>query len=437
MAIRGKRQQDLPNNRNALLLKVSEYRKQNLHKSSMENDSETNPITFEELVSGLSARFSNLNPNDLEEEINLALQLLVEFLALDRSTLFEFDLVENLFTASFSFARPGIKRIETGFGAELFPYTFEILKQERVLFFNKYEELPNEAKDDIENFKKFNLRSGFIVPILINGSVKYALAGGITSDNKREWKEDLFTRIRFIGEIISAAIEKKKHLSLVSELFNLNQNLSKELQKFLPQNKIHLDPGKIEFKKHKDNKSKSWLFEGICYYAECGRIDLNKICERIQLAKSSFYNKYPNLDKSKGLERYQKEVIDHISQELDSFFIKAEKLVKSKNEKEARIEIVDIACADIVLFNCLGQMMINKSDPYIIMHGKQLNNKLEALVSLWLDNATTRKQFSTIERKGIEQVVVNNIYHQALLFKPKEWRKQIVKTLEHIKSFLN
>ena len=54
-------------------------------------------IRFEELVSDLSARFVNLPPEKLDQEIETSLRSVVEFLQADRGILWAYDRGESRF----------------------------------------------------------------------------------------------------------------------------------------------------------------------------------------------------------------------------------------------------------------------------------------------------------------------------------------------------
>ena len=229
-----KKKKDTVDKQNQLIKELKRFRNQNLKEKSDQTTPDADSLNFEILLSGLSAKFSNLNPKEVDSEIENGLRLLVEFLNLDRSTLFECDIENKQFIGKYSFAGKGIERITTQFGANFFPYTWETLLKGEILQFDEYDDLPPNADVDLINFKKAGLKSGYIVPILIDGIVKYALAGGITSKDFHHWPESLLPRIQLIGEIFANAIERSISLQRLEDVIKMNQKLISELNSFLP-----------------------------------------------------------------------------------------------------------------------------------------------------------------------------------------------------------
>ena len=432
-----KKNKDTIDKQDQLIKELKRFRNQNLKEKSDQTTPDADSLNFEILLSGLSAKFSNLNTKEVDSEIENGLRLLVEFLNLDRSTLFECDIENKQFIGKYSFAGKGIERITTQFGANFFPYTWETLLKGEILQFAEYNDLPPNANVDLVNYKKFDLKSGYIVPILIDGIVKYALAGGITSKDYHNWSEFLLSKIQFIGEIFANAIERSIYIQRLEDVIKMNQQLTSELNRFLPTKLTNIDFEKNTTKQTKSHgRKKTWLGEGVSYFAESGRVDLNRICERMGLAKTSFYNKYPNLEGSKGLDRYRKEILDHTFTQLNKFFIKATQLIKKESADNVNVQVVDLAFSDCIYFQGLGQIVINKLDPYIGMIAEKLNLELEKLVSFWLDKVSEKKVLSVLERKEIQGVIVTNIYHQSLVLKPDQWKDQIISVLEHITSII-
>ena len=394
-------------------------------------------LDFELLLSGLSAKFSSLSPSEIDNEIENGLRLIVEFLNLDRSTFFECDLENEQFSARHSYAVKGVARITTGFGANLFPYTWESLQKGEAIIFSNYSDLPEEAKTDITNFKKVELKSGYIVPIIIDAKVRFALAGGIAAHENHLWPEDLLSRIQLVGEIFGQTKNRSEQVHKLNEIITYNQKLISELDRFIPildskiyENCVSQQPGVSNLKK------KNWLKTGVEYFAEYGRVDLNRICKRIGLAKTSFYNKYPNLENNKGLERYRKEVLDSIHVQLSGFLSKATSIVKREDAEQAKIEIIDLALADCRYFQCLGQIVIKKNDPYISIIGEKLHAELEDLVSLWLSKISESQGLSIIEQNGLQSMIINSIYHHSLVLTPEQWKQKMGSVLDQIISII-
>ena len=423
--------------KNPLIKELQGLRQHNLNQENIQILSEDDILDFELLLSGLSAKFSSLPPLEIDSEIENGLRLIVEFLNIDRSTLFECDLENDQFVALYSYAIKGVDRITTSFGANLFPYTWDTLQKGDGFIFSNHTELPKEAEIDMENFNKADLKSGYIAPIIIDGKIRFALAGGIASEDKYLWPKGLLSRIQFLGEIFAQAIDRSLHVQKFNEISDINQKLVSELNRFIPKEFSNSTNEKTYILSNKSHSQKlDWLSEGVKYFAEYGSINLNRICEQIGLAKSSFYNKYPNLENSKGLERYRKEVVDEIYKNLSAFFSKSSFIINDTNAEQAKIEIVDLACSDCIYFQCLGQIVINKNDPYVNLLGENIHTELEKLISLWLSKISEINRLSVIERNGLQYMILNSLYHQSLVLSPGQWKQQLGSVLDQIVSII-
>ena len=73
----------------------------------MQGEPSDEGIRFERLLADLSARFVNLPPSEVDQEIEHSLRQIVETLDVDRSSLMEFSEDGKLFIATHSWAREG------------------------------------------------------------------------------------------------------------------------------------------------------------------------------------------------------------------------------------------------------------------------------------------------------------------------------------------
>jgi signal transduction histidine kinase len=68
-------------------------------------------------------------------------------------------------------------------------------------------ELPSDARRDLESMRHLGVRSGVIVPLAVSGDVVGALSFA-TMTAEREWPESLVPRIRHLGEVFAAALAR-------------------------------------------------------------------------------------------------------------------------------------------------------------------------------------------------------------------------------------
>jgi len=68
------------------------------------------------------------------------------------------------------------------------------------------------------------------------------------------------------------------------------------------------------------NMSDAWVLAGIKDVSKHGKIEVNSLCKEIGKAKSSFYNIYPNYENSKGMDRFEDDLLKHHESVLMDFF---------------------------------------------------------------------------------------------------------------------
>src|SRR5262245_24317892 len=103
-------------------------------------------VAFERLLADLSARFVNLAPEEVGQEIETGLRLIVGALDVDRSTLIEFSEDENKLITTFQWARDGIPRDSDGEVSEASSWYGSTLLRGGIVNFSRLpEDLPEDA----------------------------------------------------------------------------------------------------------------------------------------------------------------------------------------------------------------------------------------------------------------------------------------------------
>ena len=166
-------------------------------------------MAFERLLADLSARFVNLAPDEVGQEIENGLRLVVRALDVDRSTLMEFSEDEDKLVTTFQWARDGIPRDPGGELSEASSwYGGTLLRGEIVNFSRLPEELPEEAVAEREYCATHGLRSNLTIPLKLSGRPTAALAIGCFG-RERQWPAELIPRIRLLGEVFLNALARR------------------------------------------------------------------------------------------------------------------------------------------------------------------------------------------------------------------------------------
>jgi PAS domain S-box-containing protein len=169
-------------------------------------------LRFETLVTELSAAFTNLSPNEVDREIDKWLQTLAEFLSVDRASFFQFGEDWTTLYRSHSYTVPGIEPLPPApMGMkDQFPWITDQLRQGLTLKWARIpDDMPEEAAKEKEYAARLGVKSGLNIPVRMGGSVICAIT--FTSlATYRDWPDAMVARLRLVGEIFAAAVERKR-----------------------------------------------------------------------------------------------------------------------------------------------------------------------------------------------------------------------------------
>jgi len=172
-------------------------------------------LRFETLLTELSAAFANLPANEVDHEIEKWLQSLVEFLVVDRASFFQFKEDWTTLYRSHSYTVPGIEPLPLPpIGMkEQFPWIAEQLRRGVTVKWTRIpDDMPEEAAKEKEYAARVGAKSGLNIPVRMGGSVICAIT--FTSlVNYRDWPDATVARLRLVGEIFAAAVERKRDIT--------------------------------------------------------------------------------------------------------------------------------------------------------------------------------------------------------------------------------
>ncbi|MDQ1636784.1 MAG: hypothetical protein QOF62_123 [Pyrinomonadaceae bacterium] len=169
-------------------------------------------LRFETLVTELSARFAGLSPNEVQHKIDTGLQSLVEFLGVDRASFLQFGDDWTTLYRSHSYTVPGIEPLPPPpIGLkDPFPWITDQLRRGVTVNWSRIpDDVPAEAVNEKEYAARLGVKSGLSIPVLMGGSVICAIS--FTSIlTYHEWPDAMVARLRLVGEIFAAAVERKR-----------------------------------------------------------------------------------------------------------------------------------------------------------------------------------------------------------------------------------
>jgi signal transduction histidine kinase len=167
-------------------------------------------LGFEALLADLSATFINLTPNQVDSQIESALERLVVFLGFDRGGLAEFLVDQKQLVITHSYHMPGVPLLPRIIVNEQLPWYAKTIYQGEVLRLCELpDDLPPEATFEREYCLQVGLKSHLMIPLKVMGAV----VGSIGFDSFRrcrDWPDDLIQRLRLVGDIFTNALARKR-----------------------------------------------------------------------------------------------------------------------------------------------------------------------------------------------------------------------------------
>ncbi len=165
-------------------------------------------LHFERLLSELSARFVNLPADEVDRQIDNGLKLIIEFLGVDRSTLFQLSEDKACLHVTHSWAVDGVEPVPIGISSDLFPYCAGKVLRGEIFMFSRPDDLPDEASDEKQLFLLNGLKSNLTIPLKVGGSVLGAVAFG-SFRSERTWPDELVQRLQLVADIFANALVRK------------------------------------------------------------------------------------------------------------------------------------------------------------------------------------------------------------------------------------
>ncbi|HOQ38539.1 MAG TPA: sigma 54-interacting transcriptional regulator [Acetivibrio sp.] len=166
-------------------------------------------LNFERLISEISTCFINIPIAKIDSEIEKGLKLVVEFLKVDRGTIFQFSedkrkMIRTHFWTRMKKNIPNSYNYET----EELPWTTQKILNGESVVFEDIDELPYDASIDTIVLRKYQIESSVMIPLTCEGSVIGSFAVS-TIGNKKIWFHQLLDRMKTIAHIFSSALARK------------------------------------------------------------------------------------------------------------------------------------------------------------------------------------------------------------------------------------
>src|SRR5262249_12439207 len=167
------------------------------------------PEVFEERLSELSATFVSLPADQIDQRIDWALQVLLEGLGLDRSSIIELSADGQRMEITHSQSRPPHPQLTPGDLSHAFPWYARMVQKGEILQFDRLpEELPPEAIAERDHVRKSGLRAMLTLPLRVADQIIGAIGFGSFNEGVR-WTPRLMRSVRLVGEVFANALARK------------------------------------------------------------------------------------------------------------------------------------------------------------------------------------------------------------------------------------
>ncbi|MDX9762883.1 MAG: sigma 54-interacting transcriptional regulator [Desulfomonilia bacterium] len=177
-------------------------------------------LSFEQLVSDISATYMNLPAPEIGGSIEYGLSRIGRFFRADRCALFQYSKESSEFMLSLMWADKGIKPLDrAALNHESFAYIFRKWSRGEAIRFTRQRDLPKSMSD----LHDISVRSHLSVPFSVGGQISGAIVIE-TVNSYRTWQEQLVSRVKILGEIFGNALARKeKELELLNAYKEIKQ----------------------------------------------------------------------------------------------------------------------------------------------------------------------------------------------------------------------
>ncbi len=176
-------------------------------------------LEFESMVTDISSRFVNAQPDNFDNTVDYALQKSGEFFQVDRSYMFLISKDRTILNNTHEWCANGIKpqiHINQNININNFNWLQKKINKSWYLSIYDIDTLPPEASLEKEAFKKQDIKSLLLVPFIID-DLPAGFFGYDTVKDNRDWTEEQISLLKIVAEVISSAYSKNQAEEIIQE----------------------------------------------------------------------------------------------------------------------------------------------------------------------------------------------------------------------------
>ncbi len=165
-------------------------------------------LLFEDLISRLSATFIHIKAAEIDKRIEIGLQLIVEFMDMERAHLFQFDSEQNKLIQTHAFTTTVTNVAPKTLQKNKYPWFFEKLLNREPISFSTLDNLPKDAGAEREYLQQQGIQSVMVLPLVAAGVTHGCLSlASLTKECK--WPGKLLQQFSLLAEVLSNALLRK------------------------------------------------------------------------------------------------------------------------------------------------------------------------------------------------------------------------------------
>jgi len=169
-------------------------------------------IRIEAMISSLSARFINLSPLELDEEINRALKQIGLEIGVDRSYVFEFNTDNKTMSNTHEWCaeniEPHLSRLQN-IPKDRFPWFLQELSEDGFFYCPSVDELGPEAQAEKQEWQQEGIQSLIIVSMHLKGEM-VGFTGFDSVKRAQSCSREILFLLRLVGESFANALERRR-----------------------------------------------------------------------------------------------------------------------------------------------------------------------------------------------------------------------------------
>ena len=176
-------------------------------------------LAFETLLADLSFRFINLEPADVDEEIDNALRRVCECLGLGISSMWQMPPSEpgNL-SMTHVYRRVDEPPLPEDFDPQVFnPWALGLVFSGKAVELPDIEKAPPEAARDLEIWRYLGITSVYLYPLTAGGTDIFGAISFHFIEERRSWPDEVIQRLKLVSQIFANALVRKRVDSALRE----------------------------------------------------------------------------------------------------------------------------------------------------------------------------------------------------------------------------